>query len=175
MKKLLKPLIYFHVLIALIILFLPKYNLYYALEEVLQEQKVYLSNETIIDRGFSLDVQNPDIAFEQLSLAQVDNIKISIWGFANGVRMENIHINDDFVGILPLEIDKIQVINLLYNPMVLDIKGESSEGFFFGSVDLLERKLLVHVRLDAAAQKKYPGILSRLTSEEGGHYFEYQF
>lgn len=175
MKKLLKPLIYFHVLIALIILFLPKYNLYYAFEEVLHEQKIYLSNETIIDRGFSLDIQNTDIAFEQLNLAQVDNIKVSIWGFANGVRMENIHINKGFADFLPLEIDKIQVIHLLYNPMILDIKGESSQGFFFGSVDLLERKLLVHVRLDAAAQKKYPGILSRLTSEEGGHYYEYQF
>ncbi len=175
MKKLLKLLIYFHVMIALIVLLLPKHNLYYAFEELLQKEKVYLSNETIIDRGLSLDIQNPEFVFDKLNLAKAENVKVFSWGFINGVRFENIYINEGFSDFLPLEIDQIQIIHFLHNPMVLDIKGESSEGFFFGNIDFIQRKLFLHIRLETVAQKKYPSILSYLNSEEGGYYYEYQF
>lgn len=69
MKKIMKFFIYLLLMLALIIVFLPKINLYYAAEVLMKEKNIYISDEDVMDKGYSLELSNANLLFENLALA----------------------------------------------------------------------------------------------------------
>jgi len=175
MKKLLKLLVYMVVMLALILFFLPKINLYYAAEGFMQEKKVFISDENIADRGFYLELNNANFLFDKLELAEVEKITVSTLLFYNALSIDKIHVNEGFSDFLPLEIETISAEHAIYNPTHVTLKGESEDSYFYGDVDLIERVLNIHLRLGAQSEKRYKSMLGKLTKEEGGYVYEYKF
>lgn len=175
MKLLLKLFAYLFVMLALLIFFMPKTNLYYAAEELMQKENLYISDELVNDTGFSLELDEGNILFDKLTLAKIDRIRLSPWVFYNTLTFRNIHVNEGFSDFLPAEIERVDIWHAFYNPAKVILEGESAESHFFGEVDLLERVVTIHLRLDAKSEKRYKNILKRLTKEEGGYLYEYKF
>ncbi len=169
MKKILKSFMYLLILIALVIFFLPKTNLYYAAEILMKENHLFISDELVLDKGYALELKNSKLLFDNLDLAEVESIELSPWIFYNTLRLENIRINEGFSDFLPAEIRSVSVQHLVYNPLKLILRGDSDDSFFFGDVDLLERVLVIHLRLGTQSEKKYSNLLGRLNKEEGGY------
>jgi len=175
MKRLMKLLAYLVVMVILLILFLPKVNLYYAAEELLKKQNVYISDEEVYDSGFSLELVNAKVYFDKLELMQVEEIKLSPWVLYNVISLDKLDINEGFSDFLPQEISSFKAEHIFYNPTHLKLSGESSDSFFFGDVDILKRVLILHLRVGAQSEKRYKTLLRKLTKEEGGYYYEYKF
>lgn len=175
MKKLLKLLSYILIMLALILLFLPKINLYYAGEALMQEQKIFISDEAIADRGFYLELSNANFLFDKLDLAEVETIRLSTLFFYNSLNFDNIHVNEGFSDFLPLEIKTISAQHVIYNPTQITLKGESEDSYFYGKIDLVERLISIHLRMGALSEKRYKSMLSKFDTEEGGYVYEYKF
>lgn len=175
MKIILKGVAYFLVMIALLIIFLPKVNLYYALEKEMSKQSVYVSDEKLHDLGISFHIDNASVLFDKLLLAKVEQIRIRPWIFYSSIEADAIQINKEFEDFLPSEIKKFEINYWVFNPLYIKLKGESEESFFYGDVDLLKKTLRIHLRLGNKSEKKYHAMLSRLTPEEGGYLYEYKF
>jgi len=175
MKRFVKILAYICTMVALLILFLPKTNLYYAAEGLMQEKNIYISDEEVHDSGFSLELINAMIFFDKLELMKVENIKLSPWIVYNVVSLNTVDINEGFSDFLPEEISSLKVEHFFYNPTHIKLSGESTDSFFFGDVDILKRVLSLHLRVGAKSEKRYKVLLEKLTKEEGGYYYEYKF
>lgn len=170
-----KGILYLLVMAVLLIIFLPKINLYYAAEKMMAKQSVYISDENLKDKGISFHIENASLLFEKLPLAQVEEISLRPWILYNNVTVDTIRLNEGFADFLPSEIDKIQLSYWVFNPLHLKINGQSKESLFYGDIDLLKRTLRVHLRPDTASEKQYKSMLSKLTPEEGGYLYEYKF
>lgn len=170
-----KGVAYLLVMMALLIVFLPKINLYYAAEKLMAKQSISISDETLSDTGVSFHIENARVLFDKLLVAQVQKISLNPWLFYSSVRIDGIRVNEAFADFLPAEIQKVELKHWIFNPLHLTLRAQSEEGFFYGDVDLLKRSLQIHLRLDKAGEKKYQAMLGRLISEEGGYRYEYQF
>lgn len=175
MMRLVKLLSYVLVMLALIIIFLPKTNLFYAAEVMMKENKLFISDEEVLDKGYSLELKNAKFSYESLSLAEVDSISFSPWIFYNVLSLNNIHVNAGFSDFLPQEIEKIRIQQLIYDPTNIMLRGDSEDSYIYGNIDLVERVLVVHFRLGAKSEQKYKSMLGKLSKEEGGYVYEYKF
>jgi len=175
MKRLAKGLIYLVVMFILLVLFLPKVNLYYAAEALMQKQNIYISDEEVNDSGFALELINPKIFFDKLELMKVDEIKLSSWLLYSSIKLSHIEVNEGFSDFLPSDINTIQVEHFIYNPTHISLSGESQDSFFYGDVDLVQKKIVIHLRVGVKSEKRYKVLLRKLTKEEGGYYYEYKF
>ncbi len=175
MKTLLKIFAYLLVMLALVIFFLPKVNLYYKAEEFMLRQKLSISNELVRDSGVTLEINNGDILFDKLALAHIDSVCLSPWLFYNRIRFQNIHVNEGFSDFLPEEIEDIVLRHVVYNPTKVELSGKSGKDLVYGEVDLLERVVRIHLQLESRSEEKYRSMLARLNKEEGGYLYEYKF
>lgn len=175
MKALLKFFAYLIMMLALIIFFLPKVNLYYEAEKFLKAQKVTISEEKVLDRGISLQLEDGSIYYDKLNLASIGLIHFSPWMVYNSLEFNEIRVNEGLADFLPETIDHITIRHVVYNPTKVSLRGESAEDYFYGEVDLLKRVLQLHLRLDSGSERKYQNILKKLSKEEGGYLYEYQF
>lgn len=175
MKRLLRFLAYLVIMFSLLLLFLPKVNLYYAAENLLKEKNVYISDEDIYDSGFSLELTDARFFFDKLELMKVENIKISPWIFYNALTFDFIDINEGFSDFLPQTVSSIKAEHFFYNPMHIQLSGESTDSFFNGDVDILKRVVTIHLKLGEKSEKRYKTSLKKLTKEDGGYYYEYKF
>ncbi|PHR54593.1 MAG: hypothetical protein COA44_12590 [Arcobacter sp.] len=175
MKKLAKGLSYLIVMFILLLLFLPKVNLYYAAEKLMQKQNIYISDEEVYDSGFTLELSGAKIFFDKLELMKVDKIDLSSWLVYSSIELKNIEVNEGFSDFLPSDITSIEAEHFFYKPMHISIKGESQDSSFYGDVDLIEKQVLIHLRVGAKSEKRYKTLLQKLNKEEGGYYYEYKF
>lgn len=175
MKKVMKFFSYLVLMLALLIFFLPKLNLYYAVEAILEKKKVYISDEEVLDRGFSLELRQAKLFFDKLPLAEIERIQLLPLVFYTTFDLTNIRINEGFSDFLPQEIHSVHVEHLFYNPMKVKFKGTNEDSHFYGNIDLLERVLSVHLRLSAKSEQRYATMLRKLSKEEGGYFYEYKF
>jgi len=174
MKKLLKFLAYVVVMLALLIFFSPKTNLYYLLEEFAIEKNIYVSDEKVNDSGFSLNIFNAKVYLDELFLAEAEETSISMWLVYNSFEANNIDLNEGFSDFMPSVIKHIEVKHHLFNPMSLSLSGESGDSFFYGDVDLFERVVTIHLRLGAKSEKRFATSLRALKKEDGGYVYEYK-
>jgi len=178
MKKLLKLFIYIFVMVALIIVFLPKVNAYYAAEKMMKDKQVYITDEKVVDNGLSLELIDAKVYFDKLELMKVENIKLSPWILYNTLELNYIDINEGFSDFLPQDINSVKVEHFFYNPLYIKLSGDSSDSFFNGEVDILNRMIRVHLNVGVKSEKKYKNLLKKLRKEpeeEGGYYYEYKF
>ena len=175
MKRLMRFLAYVVIMFALVLLFLPKVNLFYATEGLLKEKNVYISDEDIYDSGFSLELTDAKFFFDKLELMKVEKTKISPWIFYNALKLDFIEINEGFSDFLPQDISSVKAEHFFYNPMHILLTGENADSSFNGDVDILKRVVGIHLKLGAKSEKRYKTLLKKLTKEEGGYYYEYKF
>jgi len=175
MKRLAKAIGYLVVMLLLLILFLPKINLYYAAEELMQKQNVYISDEETHDTGFALELLNAKVFFDKLELMKVDGIKVTSFLVYSSVTLNKIEINEGFSDFLPRDINLIEAKHVVYNPMHITLHGESDDSYFNGDIDLINKNMVIHLRVGAQSEKRYKTLLGKLKKEEGGYYYEYKF
>jgi len=175
MKKLIKLFSYMLVMLSLLIFFLPKVNLYYAAESIMKKKNIYISDEEVLDKGFTLQLSHAKIFFDKLALAEVQSIRLSPLFFYNVINVDHVLVNEGFSDFLPQGVKNIKVEHFIFNPIKINFRGESEDSHFYGNVNLLKRVLSVHLRLGGKSEKKYGTMLRKLTREEGGYLYEYKF
>ena len=177
MKKISKFFAYAFLILALIIVFLPKVNLYYAAEKLMKDKNIYITGEEFYDNALSFDIFNARVYFDKLELMKVDKINLSPWVFYNALEFDHIDINEGFSDFLPQDISSIKVEHFFYNPLHIKLSGDSSDSFFDGDIDILNRVVGIHLNVGVKSEKRYKTLLKRLKTEatEGGYYYEYKF
>ncbi len=153
------------------VLFMPKRNLYYKLEETLAVQGVKINEGKIIEGLFILEIEDAVIYVKGIDLIHVKALSFFSLFFYSRLELKEIILDESLSSMAPTKLEEITFSHFLWSPEHLSVSGRGEFGTFEGDIDLIQRK--VHLDLIETAEL---GAVKRLLKEgEKGLYYETSF
>ena len=133
----------FFLSLILLWLFAPKVELYYLLEKSLKERDILISNETITDTWYGLKIENADLHVAGAKVANISELNFNFFLFYNTLTINEIKMDKSLSNIAPKEINKLDSVYSVLNPLNITLDGVGSFGVLDGTVALVDRKIEV--------------------------------
>jgi len=176
MKRLYRIIFIFITIFLLLIVFLPKVNLYYALEHQLKKDNIIIDNEQLEPLAFGFNIKGIDLWVKSIQSAYIKNISIQAYWVYQSIDITKIKLSANFKGILPLNIKKIKIVYTVLNPLNITIKAKGDFGILSGKISILDSKLLLAIRPSSLMRNQYKSYLRQLKKINKGEYrYEYHF
>jgi len=154
-----------------LLVLMPKQELYYKLEKVLEKQSIVI-NEKQKDEGlFSLTLHQVDVYTKGIKLATIEKVDFFTLFFYSSLICDNILLDDSLKTMLPTQITVAKSKHAIWKPFKIDLKTEGRFGEAEGFVDLKNRS----IRLDFNESKGIEMLKSSLQKDERGWYYETSF
>lgn len=170
MKRLGKIVIYFFVTIGLLLFFLPKVNLYYQGEAILEKYKVVLSQEQLSDQGFGLKISDGILYYDDLIVAKIEEIEIRSLLVYNSLDIAPFSLSKDMEQFIPVAMNSLNITHSVFNPLHVKIEGEGDFGLLEGDISLYDRKISLLLTPSATFTKMRPFWLKRMKKTTEGDY-----
>ena len=141
MKWLRNFVLYLLLFVAALILFAPKANLYFLLEEKLQPYGVVVDGETPKDRGFWFEIRDADLYVKEIESANAERVSVALFGLYNRVVIEKVTLSPALAKLFPEGVGHIEIIYAVWDPMHLHIAAEGDFGTADALVSIPERSI----------------------------------
>jgi hypothetical protein len=171
MQMVKKIFIAFFVLWFALLLFMPKQELYYKLEQALVKEGIKINEERIEEGVFSLTLKNADLYVKGIKIATVEKVNLFTLLFYTKVELSELLLDSSLKRMAPQRTQSATLSHTLLSPMHVSIQAEGSFGLLAGNADLKERK----VHLDFVEEKEIDMIKQMLKKGEAGWYYETSF
>jgi hypothetical protein len=147
----------FFLFILFLWLFSPKQELYYLLEKELKKNDIIISNETVKDTWFGINLQNADVYVKGVRMAQIADLELNIFFLHNTLTINEIKTNEAVHNVAPKVINQALVKYSIMNPLNIELNGLGSFGTLEGNVNLIEKEITVlfPVAKDIKAFRKF--------------------
>jgi hypothetical protein len=154
-----------------ILVFMPKQEFYYKLEEELSKHEIKL-NETNINEGlFSLNLKQVTVYFKGINVATIEEVNLFTLLFYNSIELQSLTVDDSLKKMLPQAIHKAVAKYSILSPLEVSLDATGSFGSAAGNIDLNEGK----VRLDFNESKNIEMLKPQLKKDDKGWYYETSF
>jgi hypothetical protein len=170
MKKIAWALFYFFIAIYSVIFFAPKINLYYQLEELMQERQIVVTQEDIKDYGFSMAIKDGSLYYGDLMVAKFDKISILSLLVFNQISIDPLMLSEDMKNFFPRNIEGATILYTPLNPLHVSLKASGDFGSMSGDINLLERKITIDLEASKKLLSKKPFWMKKLKKTETGGY-----
>ena len=151
--------------------FMPKQEMYYALEKALAEQEIEINEQSIEEGWFSLSIRDASVYGKGIKIAGIEKFTCHTLLFYTKIEIDSVVLDDSLKAMLPQTTDKVLLTYSLLSPLTVWIHAEGVFGTLEGSADLKERKL----HIDFTEVKEIGTIRSELKKGERGWYYEKSF
>lgn len=175
MKAILKIIFYFLVFLFFLLVFLPKTNLYYELEKQLQKQDVIISNETIDESIFNLQVNAGDVYVKGIFASNINKLDLTSYLFYTKVNLDGIRFSQGFSNMVPTPIDNVSIIHSIIDPTKAKISGNSIYGTLEGYIDLVNSKIYLELKATPKMKSNYSKILNMMKLKDERYIYEYNY
>lgn len=169
-KRIGKLIVYCVIFMALVLFFLPKTNLYYKGEEVLQRYNVVLAQEFPDDRGLLFSVRDAKLYYEELFVADIAAINVMPWLLFNRITVEAFNLSPDMERFGIKNVDKLVVTQHVLNPLHITAVSEGNFGTCTVDIDLKNKKATLMLNALPELEAAKPFWLQKLKKTEGGAY-----
>jgi len=105
----------------MLVVFVPKENLYYFALEKLALEKVDIQTDKINDNGLIFDLVDTNIKYEKIDVADVKKIDLKMFFFKTELDFQNIVVNKAFQKFLPKRIKYIKITHSILDPLAINI------------------------------------------------------
>jgi len=161
--------------ILFLYLFMPKKELYYGIEKILIKQNIIISDETLRDNIFDLEIIDGKLYFQDVYVTTL-SLKIKSYLINNSVVFKPFEISDDFIAFFPKRIDSFKINYSLLQPKIVKIEAKGDFGFAKGYIDLFKKSIYFDVNISKLLKQRYKNILHQLKqNKKGGYFYEYQY
>jgi hypothetical protein len=159
----------FVLILVLLWLLSPKQELYYFLEKKLKENDIVISNETVTDRWYGVDISDADLYVKGINMAKIEKLSFNFFFVYTNLLVKKIKVDKSLRNMAPESIENVDVQWSIIDPLHVKVKGVGSFGTMDGSVALLDRnvKILFPVAKDINSFKKF-----LRKDPKGGWYYE---
>lgn len=154
-----------------LVLFMPKEEIYFKLEQELLKNDIQINEESKSEGIFSLSLKKVTVYIKGIPLATVEEIDFCTLLFYTSVQFENLMIDESLQSMTPTEIENLHITQSVLKPLNLSIKAEGSFGEGKGNIDLKNRTL----RMNFNDNKALKMIQSQLRQGEKGWIYETSF
>jgi len=154
-----------------LLIFMPKQEIYYALEKELEKQEIEINEKSIEEGVFSLTLNQVSVYVKGIKIATIEEITFFTLLFYTKVELDTLLLDDALKVMVPQQTDKAILSHAVLSPFDAFVHAEGSFGVIDGSVDLKERKL----HISFTETKKIEMIKAQLKKDEKGWYYETSF
>ena len=154
-----------------LLIFMPKQEIYYALEKELAKQEIEINEKSREEGMFFLTLNQLSVYVKGIKIATIDELTFFTLLFYTKIELDTLMFDDALKAMVPQQTDKAILSHSIICPLDALIHAEGSFGTIEGSVDLKERKL----HLDFNETKEIEMIRSQLKKDEKGWYYETSF
>ena len=153
------------------ILFMPKQEIYYALESELIKEGIEI-NETTLDEGlFTLKARGVTIYVQGIKVAKIEKVRFFTLLFYTSVKIDGVVLDEGLSSFMEADIERTVMLHTLLSPLKVFITSMGSFGLAEGEIDLKQRK----VRINLTDVKKIGSLKRELTRDKKGWYYETSF
>ncbi len=175
-KKLALLLFYVMFFMMASIYFAPKVNIYYFAEQQLQKKGIVLNDETLNDKGFTLEVNNAVLYVKSLETAKIQKIKLNLFLLYNSVEVENLVFSDMASRFIPLHVKSLYLVYTVFDPLHVTGKCSGEFGEADINIDLVNRTLQIVIKPSKKMLSHYRTTLRNLKKDKnGGFVYEQSF
>lgn len=154
-----------------LVIFMPKSNLYYKLEEELAKKDIKLNEKIIYEGLFSLRLEDVSVYIKGINIASIKKIELFTLLFYTHISIESVGLDESLKNMVAQDIEMSSIYHSLISPMDLRVDINSSIAKLSGLVDLGERR----VRLNIEESSNIELIKSLIKKDENGWYYETAF
>ena len=156
--------------ISALIYFTPKISIYNYIEKELLNYDVIISNETVLDSGFSLNLTDADIFVKSIHSATVQEVDIKIFALYNNITLHNITLSNVAASFVPLNIENVTIRHSVIDPLRINAYSVGEFGEVEASLNILDRNVSVRLTPSALMLKDYRNSMKQLSKNEDGSY-----
>ena len=154
-----------------LILFMPKEEIYFKVEQELAKHEIVLNEESRREGLFSLDLTNVTIYVKGIPLVTVEELSFFTLLLYHCLEFKTVYIDESLKNMTPTEIENLRISHGIWSPLNLSLDAKGVFGEAAGSVNLKDRTL----HLDFNDTKSLEMISSKLKQGEEGWYYETSF
>ena len=154
-----------------ILLFMPKEEIYYTLENTLLKQGIEINEESIEEGLLSLRIRNADIYVKGIQIASVEEVTFFTLLFYSRLDLNALKVDKSLQAFVPPDINSTVIMHSLLSPYKAFLTSKGSFGLAEGVVDLKSRDL----RIDLTDIKELGAVKSQLKKDDKGWYYETSF
>jgi len=136
-----KALIALFVIWFAFVLFMPKRNLYYKLEQELALQGIKINENKIEEGLFTFEIDDAVIYIKGIALIHVKKASFFSLLFYNNLHVREINIDKSLASMLPTSLDELTLSYAIWSPRYVMVSAHGAFGAFDGKIDLLEHKV----------------------------------
>jgi hypothetical protein len=151
--------------------FMPKEEIYFALERKLVKEGVEINEQKITEGLFDLTIESPVIYVKGVKAATAQKVTFFTTFFMTKVIISDLRIDTQLRVMLFDGAKRVTLIHSVLDPLNIHIDAEGSFGLLSGIVSLKDHR----VHIDFSDIKKIGTIKSNLKKGEKGWYYESDF
>jgi hypothetical protein len=170
MVKFLKFIAYALFFILALMYFTPKVALYYFTESQLKPLGVVVTDESLVDKGFTLSIKDAVVTFKAIESANIKETNIAVFGLYNNVSLEEITLASSASSLVPTKVAFVDITYSIFNPLNINAFTEGDFGVADAQVNLLERKVFIKLNPSKLMSLKYKSTLRNLKKSKDGGY-----
>lgn len=159
-------------IIALLV-FLPKENIFYTLQNRASEKNMSFNYDKVKENPLLLSLEGGTAFYEELPLASFRTLEVHSYGVMNTLVAEKITLTPDFSELFPEVIESVIVKQRLWRPDNIVIEMSGDFGVAKGEYSLFHRRL--HLVIEPSRILfRFPALMNKLKKNENGEWvYEY--
>ncbi len=159
------------VLWFVVLVFMPKQEFYYKLEQILASKGIKINEKSIEEGWFSLTLRDLEVYVKGIKLANIEEVSIFTLLFYSKVEIDNLFLDESLKAMAPTKTEHAQITHAIWSAPLLDVEAQGSFAGLVGDIHLFDKT----VRLDFNDSKAIGNIQSKLKKDEKGWYYETSF
>ncbi len=167
-----RKILWFFAFIYMIIIFLPKTEMYYQLESYLKQNQIVFNDESTRDILGVFSVKNARVFYEKLEVGKIDSMNFYPFIFYNKFSINKASFNNSLKQFVPKNIENISFSNTIFYPIKIWISGNGDFGDLSGEIDLNKRKISIRLKPAANFLSKYSDIARNFTKDKDQYIYE---
>ncbi|MDR3178258.1 MAG: hypothetical protein LBT96_04660 [Campylobacteraceae bacterium] len=174
--KILKCILWIMLFFYIVIIFLPKENFYFLLEQKLNGHGVIFDNETLDDFGGVLSIKDSRIIYDNEEVGRIDKIAILPFILYNKIDISGLHIlANNLKGHVPEKIDEASFKITPFYPTKVWINLKGNFGYIHGSYNIYDKTIRLVLQPQDNFKQMYPFIYANFKNVEGELVYESTF
>jgi len=156
--------------IMMLLVFIPKENLFYLLEKELAKEELYISNERLKEELFTLKIQNASLSYKGIAFADVQEIESVFLFFYNEVSFKDMKLSSLLANYWPQKVQTGKISYSVLNPLDLQAVAKGDFGEIHAKYSLQKRVLKVFLTPSKLMLQKYRNSLRYFKKLKTGEY-----
>lgn len=150
--------------------FIPKVSLYYFLETKLNQFNIVISSEETIDKGFTLQINNPNIYYTSIQSANIKEINIQLFMLYNVVNLQDMTLSSTAKSFIPLHIENVTIKYTIFDPLYIKANIDGEFGKANVSFGILKKILHLELFPSELMSKSYMNTLKDMNKNKEGEF-----